>query len=135
MTYATAQDMTSRFGAEEMGCFETAAVAAALADASTEMDGCLGVRYELPLDATTAASALLKRLCCDIARSFCYDDTAPDRVVENAEHARKTLKALGQGTMVLPGSTGEADAEVSDPQLAERTGPEPVMTAEALEGF
>lgn len=135
MTYATAQEMTARFGEDEMGAFDTATVEAALRDAAVEMDGHLGARYTLPLDAAVAASPLLVRICCDLARYLCWDDTASDRVIEAAKDARKILASLAQGSMVLPGSTGTPATDLAEPEYAERIGPEPVMTPDALEGL
>lgn len=135
MTYATAADMSERYGAGEMDALGADRVVGALADATTEMDACLGVRYELPLDAGTAASPLLARICCAIARYLLYDDVTPDAVAGRAKHARRVLASLADGSMVLPGLTGRADARLAAPELAERTGPEPVMTTAALEGL
>ena len=135
MTYVTADDMAARYGADEMDAFDDGAVTAALADASIEMDSYLGARYALPLDASTTASQLLKRLACAIARYLCYDDVAPEMVIARAKDARAMLAKLSSGTMVLPDSTGTLGAPLEATELAARAGPAPVMTAEALEGL
>ena len=135
MTYATRADLEKRFGANEVELLGADAVDAALRDAAVEMDGYLGARYTLPFDGETAASPLLVRICCDLARYLCWDDTASDRVMEAAKDARKMLTALAQGSMVLPGSTGAPATDLAQPEYAERIGPEPVMTPDALEGL
>ena len=135
MAYATPADMESRFGVNELARHGADKIASTLNDASVEMDGYLGARYSLPLDATVAASQLLIRICCDLARYYCWDDAASDRVIEAAKDARKMLASLAQGSMALPGSTGTPATDLTPPEYAERIGPEPVMTAEALEGL
>ncbi len=72
MAYATQQDIIDRYGEEILavafdrdndGAAETDAVAAALSDASDEIDGYLG-RYNLPL---ADPPRILTFLCVDIA--------------------------------------------------------------------
>lgn len=136
--YATPGDMQTRFGSDEIARLDDAAgtrIARALTDASTEMDSYLGARYTLPLDADTAASPILKRICCDLARIYCYDDVAPERAEAAAKDARKTLSEISRGTMVLPGADGAVEAAVSGPQLAQRAGPDPVFTRDNLRGL
>ena len=77
MAYATQAEMQSRFGEDELGTFDASTVEAALGDATVEMDGYLGGRYTLPLDETTAESPLLVRICCDLARYFCWTIPRP----------------------------------------------------------
>ncbi len=107
MTYATQANMETRFGADEVAVLGTARIAAALTDATLEMDGYLAVRYELPLAAEEAASPLLVRICCDLARYLCYDEVAPERVEDAAKEARRMLVNLARETMVLQTAGGE----------------------------
>ena len=132
MTYATADDMTARYGAAEMAHFEGAAISAALADAAAEMDASLGVRHTLPLDAATATAAapVLRRLATQLTRYLLYVDDPPEAVAARASEARQTLRALAGGQVVLPGPDG-----ATGPDYAQRTGPDPVMTATNLGGF
>lgn len=132
MPYADRRDMATRFGAEEVGQFGDDADDAALLDASVEMDSYLGARYTLPLDAVTAASPLLVRICCDLARNLLWGDTASDRVIELTKDARKMLAALAQGSMVLPGSTGTKTDRADPGTAVARTR---IFTNNALEGL
>ncbi|MER9652531.1 DUF1320 domain-containing protein [Mesorhizobium sp. M0152] len=74
MAYATKDDITALYGADELlrvaedeaspGELDEAGVTAGLANASAEIDGYVGVKYPLPLAASTPT---LQRLCVDIA--------------------------------------------------------------------
>ena len=105
MTYATRQDMIDRFGMAEVDLHGEDKVTATLADAAVEIDSYVGARYDLPLQLSEEASALLTRLACDVARYLCWDDTASDRVRDAAKDARTMLRDLARGTIALPGST------------------------------
>lgn len=131
MTYAARADLVERYGTDEMGAFTDDAISAAIADASTEMDASLGVRHALPLEGGQASSGMLTRLCAQLARFLLYTNDPPEQVTEQAREARRQLAALAAGTMVLPG----AEPGATPTALAQRAGPDPVMTAENLEGL
>ena len=135
MTYATRANMEDRFGEAEVECWPAGKVEAVLADAAVEIDSRIGARYALPLDAAAAGSPLLTRIACDLARYFAWEDAASDRVIEAAKDARKMLDAIAKGTMTLPGQEGPPADELARQELARRTGPEPAMTPQALEGL
>ena len=50
----------------------------------------------LPLAAPPAG---LTRICCDIARYFLYDDTAPDQVIARFEAVIKYLRQVANGNI------------------------------------
>lgn len=116
MTYATQQDLVTRFGASELAqltdeaagvTINTATVAQALVDADAEIDGYLGVRYALPL---TSVPALINRLACDIARFYLFDDRVTEAVKLRYQGAVTTLKSLSAGTVTLTDAAGIAPA-------------------------
>jgi len=109
MPYATAQDMTERFGVPEMiqltdiavprlGAVNTVTLDRALGDASAEIDGYLVGRVALPL---TAAPALLKVYCCDMARYRLMSVRADDRAKAAYDAAIAWLKRIADGTISL----------------------------------
>ena len=131
--YATPQDMQVRFGATEMENLDDDAatrVTAALTDASADIDGFIGQRFTLPLPGSDWP--LLRSLACRIARARLYDNSAPDTVMEDWRSARAALKRLAAGETRLLDADG---AEAPSRRLGSRAGPDPVMTAEALEGL
>ncbi len=118
--YATRDDMTKRFGEEELilltdhasgaGVIDDAVLSQALADASAEVDGYLGGRYTLPLP---SVPAVLVRICCDIARYLLHDEHAPERIEKRYDGAISFLSKLGSGTISL-GMPDEGDASPSN---------------------
>ncbi|MEI9428730.1 gp436 family protein [Mesorhizobium sp. Cs1299R1N3] len=73
MAYATKEDITKLYGADELlrvaedeanpGQLDEAGVTAGLANASAEIDSYIGVKYPLPVSVVTPT---LERLCVDI---------------------------------------------------------------------
>ena len=125
--------METRFGAGETADLErdrSAAVDRALADAAAEINGLLSTSYDLPLAAGTYPQ--LAEIQCHLARLRLYDESAPERVLGNASAARGRLRRIADGRTGLvtgDGSTVRREA------LVRTSGPDPVMTADALEGF
>ncbi|MEP9350572.1 DUF1320 domain-containing protein [Xanthobacter sp. KR7-225] len=131
MSYATVDDMVSRFGALEMlrlsvadGSLPAAdepmpeaRIAQALQDASLQIDSYLRIRYAVPV---TPAPESLVRAACVLAR---YDlahggDREPSEQMRLArKEVREWLQGLGAGTASLEGlvpvSAGSG-ARVSD---------------------
>ena len=164
MTYATREDMVKRFGSGEMADLETAPAPAcpgprsgnpvpgtddpgsesgtgpqptaridtAIADASTEIDAQLAARFALPL--SPGLWPRLVPIACDIARARLYDDKVPEAVANRARSARKALGEIATGKAVLVDAAGNP-APVRAAALAERAGPEPVMTRDNLAGL
>lgn len=139
MTYATRQDLVDRFGATDIemlddGGSETprvyAKVAAAITDASAEIDGVLAIAYDLPLYEGTYP--LLTQIACTLARHRLYDDAEPEGVKEAALRARTKLRAIADGKYRLVSTAGVLVARRTS---AKAISPDPVMTRKALEGF
>ena len=86
MSYAQADELERRYGADEIGRLgDTAKIAAALDDARAEIDAVLGGAFALPLEggpfpALTAAA-------CALARLHLYDEAAPEGIVAAAGRA------------------------------------------------
>jgi phage gp36-like protein len=120
MSYATAQNLIDRFGADELtqladrantGTWDPAVVTATLLDTDAEIDAALASRYPLPL-ATTPL--ILTGIACDLTRWRLWSSAAPERVQKAADNARKMLLAFANGVMSL----GLPD--VSEPTTAMR---------------
>lgn len=147
MTYAIWQDMVARFGAGELQKLDPSRVkpmpaaeppvaedypglTVALGDASAEIDGFLAPLYALPLEG--GPWLFLRRLACDLARFYLYDNSVPDAVGERAKAARETLASIRSGEVALLDAAGKAPARST---IARHKGPDPVMTADNLEGL
>lgn len=147
MAYATWQDMVDRFGAGELQKLDPRHVDAdpdaepavaedypgltvALGDASAEIDGYLAPLYGLPLQG--GPWPFLRRLACDLARFQLYDNSVPDTVAERAKAARDALASIRSGELAFLDDAGKAPARTT---AARREGPDPVMTADNLEGL
>ena len=107
MPYATQADLEARFRQQELieltdesgiGVIDAAAVAVALADADSEINGYLAGRYALPLAQT---SPELVRLACDIARYKLYDTRATEQVKARYDDAIKKLRDVSRGVASL----------------------------------
>jgi phage gp36-like protein len=114
MTYATQADLVDRFGAVELAqltdelsgtTINAATVAQALADASAEIDGYLGVRYALPL---TFVPPVIERICCDIARYYLFDDRVSEAVRNRYLSAVAMLKSMSAGSVTLGSAAAPA---------------------------
>jgi phage gp36-like protein len=142
MTYATQQDLVDRFGQDEirqlsdrdgLGAIGDAAVARALGDTATLVDGYLMGRYALPIAGTVPP--LLVALACDVARYKLHTIDAPELVRRNYEDALKRLAEIQAGRIVL--AIAGVEPASADPS---RTGilvsaPERVFSRETLDGF
>lgn len=136
MMYCNNAGMVARFGEDELirltdpgdGSMDSAAINAALSDASDEIDSYLAVRHTLPL---SSVPELLVRLCADIARYRLYDGRMLDEVEKRYDNSVKLLKDIVKGSAVLPLPTLTASSEVS----TTRTGEDRQFTRESLEGF
>jgi len=112
MAYATVADLVARYGEQEIiqltdragtGVIDAAVANAALADATAEIDAYLSRRWQLPLASTPA---LIRQLCCEIARYRLWEDQASDEVRRRYEDAVRLLRDLAAGRADL----GEAAA-------------------------
>lgn len=107
MTYATQADLETRFKNQELieltdeagtGVIDAAAVAVALADADSEINGYIASRHTLPL---TQTSPELVRLACDIARYKLYDARATELVKARYDDAIAKLRDVARGVASL----------------------------------
>lgn len=129
MTYATRQDLTDRFGAEEIAQREdglsTGAVDRALADADAEIDSYVSAKYAVPL---SPVPSRIVKVACSIARYHLLGDAVTEVARNDYTDARAWLrdiqagKALVTGATALAGSAPAAAVEmVSSPTVWSRT--------------
>lgn len=142
MPYASAADMQSRFGLEELtartdrngtGAVDAAVLSRALADADAEIDGYLATRYRLPLP---TVPPVLVRVACDIARYRLWEDLASEEVRRRYEDARRMLEALTRGhvSLGLP-ATLPLEQQPSLSLAAAKSGAAPNFDRDGLAGF
>lgn len=107
MPYATQDDLTTRYGADELvqltddtgtGEADAVKVAAALADADEAVNGYVAARYAVPL---VPVPMLVRRWACDLARYFLHTAAVPELVEKNYLAAIKGLEAVAKGTINL----------------------------------
>jgi len=107
MAYCIAQDLIDRFGESELisltdrngfDVIDNDVLSQAINDASAEMDGYLGGRYQLPLD---IVPPVLKALCCNVARYKLYDQQASEQVDKRYDAAIKFLFSVSKGEISL----------------------------------
>ena len=132
MTYATRQDLTDRFGADEVSDISDAAkVDAALADASAEIDSRLATAFALPLGG--GPWPLLRSIACDLARAGLYDEAPTKTVLRRKAAALRRLAEVADGDRALLSETGEVAGRTA---FAAGVGAGKVeFTDEALEGL
>ncbi len=108
MTYATADDMLSRFGETELrdasdregsGLINAGRVAAALSQADNEVEAAIAVKYTLPL---SSIPGRLVDIACDIARYKLYPLEAPQLVRDRYLDAKAALAKIARGDEALP---------------------------------
>lgn len=105
MAYCTANDLTGRFGEDEMirisdrsmtGTVDEPVVQTAIDDASVLMDSYLPLNVDSTLNAQN-----LNRICADIARYYLYDDAATSIVEQRYKDAVKWLEQVAKGIVKL----------------------------------
>ncbi|MGY9046321.1 hypothetical protein P775_11065 [Puniceibacterium antarcticum] len=138
MPYANLTDLIERAGESEIlqiadrdddGTADPDVIAAAIEDASTEIDGYLGVKYTLPLPSTPR---LVTTWAVSIARYHLHRDGAPEHIVTDYDNAIKALDRVSRGLMVIP------DIDGDQPDTTERhmsSSPAQVFTPCALRGW
>ncbi len=95
--------LTDRTQAEEI---DDTVIDAAINDATGTMDAYLGTRYALPL---SSVPAVLKRICCDIARYLLHGNEAPESVSDRHGAAIEFLQAIAKGDLDL--AVGETSGD------------------------
>ncbi|TDP46069.1 gp436 family protein [Zavarzinia compransoris] len=139
MTYATADDLNTRFGAAEIvqlsdhahaGAIDTGVVARALVDADDLINSYVASRYAVPL---TPVPPIVVKWACDIARLYLYRDGVPEDVRRAYDNAVKMLGEVTSGAMTL--AAGGVDAAASAAQGVKVMAPPRVFFRDALRAF
>ncbi len=113
MAYAIESDLDTKWGSDQVtlaaldpatGLRSETRVAAALDDASAQMDGYFAKRYTLPIDAASNGVILLRNLCCDLAMgNLAIMPGARNDIVKAAnEQAIRFLERVGSGSADIP---------------------------------
>ncbi|MCD1597865.1 gp436 family protein [Rheinheimera aquimaris] len=114
MPYCTVADMISRYGQQDMillswregaadGEINQPVIEQAIADATAEINGYIGGRYDLPL---SQVPDVLVRHCCDIARYLMSGDRTPETVQKRYDSVISYLVKVGKGDLSLGLSQG-----------------------------
>lgn len=116
--YATLDDMTTRFGQQELleltdaamtGNVDTNEVDTALGDATELVNGYIAARYRVPL---SPVPDMVRRWCCDIARFYLHKVAVPDAVKAGHDAALQGLREVARGVVQLQ-ATGVETAGAS----------------------
>ena len=103
---ATLSDLQRRMGADCVlelasqsdGSLDTDKVNQALTDASTEAEGFLAGRYNLPLE---NVPEIVVRICCDMAWYYLHGVLPPTSVKDKYERAKELLSSINKGAITL----------------------------------
>ncbi|WP_151834576.1 gp436 family protein [Acinetobacter junii] len=101
--YATRDDMVKRYSLAEVSQLEryltgSESVDAAIADASSIINGWIGAKYAVPLEYPPDN---IKIFVCDIARYLLWKSKASEEVRRRYDDAMSYLKGVSKGTNVL----------------------------------
>lgn len=144
MPYLENDEYISRFGnaetirltdEERTGTIDSAKLEEAISDAEEEADGYLGKKYTIPL---ASPPRLVKGIVAVLARFKLYKSQVPQSVKDEADLARKQLRDLSTGVMVLPGIDGGIAPEDGRPvaeSVASGDGPATVFSDSSMAGF
>lgn len=120
MTYATRDDMETRFGLAELvqltdddgtGEVVLSKLDTALADADQVINGYAAGTYAVPL---SPVPDLVTRWACDIARYFLHRDGVTELVEKNYKAALLALKDVAKGDLILECQGLEAEEAMTD---------------------
>lgn len=109
MPYTTAQQLTDRFGLDELiqitnpsdptaTAVNAVKLDGAVADIDALIDAKLQARYTLPM---LTVPLVLSNVACDLVRARLYDDRIPERLAERERAALKLLDQMASGQMAL----------------------------------
>jgi phage gp36-like protein len=127
MTYATQDDLVSRYGEQELilltdsqnsppSVVDADVVSQKLLDVDSEINGYLAARYTVPLD---PAPRVLVKVACALCRYYLHADNAPSRVQSDYEDAEAWLKAVAAGQVSLGDATSAPAASAGGgPQIS-----------------
>lgn len=139
MSYATQQDLVTRFGELEMiqltdrngaGEIDAGVVAKALLDAGKLIDSYIAARAALPLPSVPDR---LVRVAGDIARYYLHADRPTEQVAKAYEDAVRWLRdiAAGKATLEIDGASVAPPADLT---ISIQTGGR-IFGRDALKGF
>lgn len=131
--YVTSSEFISRIGIQETieltnlddpsaNTVNSDRLEAILSDASSEIDGYLATRYQVPL---TAIPGVIKTYCIDIAWYRLAHNNAPEAFSERYKQAIARLKDIEKGQMLLLDVDGHpvAQRKVTNQLIDERGNP------------
>lgn len=104
---AAAGQSLAGYTADEQAAAATALalIDQALADANDTIDGYLAGRYAVPL---ASPPVVVKRLACDLARYFLYDDQVTDTIQKRYDAAERFFREVAAGRVSLGADLGAA---------------------------
>lgn len=91
-------DALMDLAADADGVLDTRRVDQAMSDASSEVEGYLASRYQLPL---SSVPEVVERLICDLAWYYLHGQIKPAHVKERYERAVQMLKDIARGDVGL----------------------------------
>lgn len=141
MSYISQEQLENRYGAQTVakltdravpstGLLDAGVLAQVLADTDAMIDGFLQGRYDLPL---AAVPALLTDLAAPIAFYKLHRQSAPDKVRQDYEDARRDLSAIALGTIRL--SVAGAEPTATSSGGVRTNSPERPFTVDSMKGF
>ncbi len=103
---ANAEDLSAYTAAEQSAASAALAVIAqALTDAASTIDGYLAGRQSVPL---ASPPVVIKRLACDMARYFIYDDQVTEVIQKRHDAALAFFREVAAGRVSLGADLGAA---------------------------
>lgn len=141
MSYASLADLIERAGSDEIrqvadrdddGTPDPDVIEAALVHADNTVNGYVATTYRVPL---ASVPDLVRTWAVSIARYFLHREGAPDYVVRDYKDAIASLKDVAAARITLPIATDEPALQPSTGGTVSVVGPEPVFSAEKLEGW
>lgn len=143
MSYATIDDLKLRLSDLYQGVYVkldgTAMddeASADIASAEAEINGVIGTRYIVPVTSAKALP-LLKTWTVTLAEELAWSRSGkgelPKNVASRVENVRKSLRAIADGSMMLPGAS--QDNVSGGGSIAFVEGENPVFGRENMQGY
>lgn len=102
--YIAWTDVANRYRSIPADGYDSGQLDAFIADAESEVDARLALKYAVPFDATTACPGLVRSLCIDTV--FCRVAWAQDGTKKVQDRVDKLIKGILDGTILLSNSGG-----------------------------